>query len=445
MIKENSTERSRNYLQQLKGAVIYRAVAITASFIAIPLMINYLGQEQFGIWSTLLSVMSWVIFFELGIGNGMRNKVAEYLAKDEKAKAVNYISSGYALIGLIGLFLWVVITTISYFVPWQGVFNTIKISEDTLGNTFRIVTFFVVLNFWLGLISSLLSALQKTSLIALGQLITNLLVLTFVFVLSKFTSASIINLAFAYGLSITSANLLLSIWFFRTNPELLSTLCIDKQHISPLLAIGLQFFIIQFAVLIIFSTDKILITQLFGPSFVTEYEVVFKLFSVITLAHGLISTPLWSAYTDAYHRSDFKWIRQMLNKQLIIFMGIFCAVIILCLSTKSILAIWIEGELDVSFSLIVLMGAFVLISSWNNIFAMLVNGIGKITLQLYTAVAAMVVNIPLSIFFGINTSLGISGIVLGTICSLVFASIALPLQVTQQINSLTKIQQNVSK
>lgn len=80
MTEAVSEERTRNYLRQIKGAVAYKAVAMASSFLAIPLMIGYLGQEQFGVWSTLLTVISWVVFFDLGVGNGLRNKVAESLA-----------------------------------------------------------------------------------------------------------------------------------------------------------------------------------------------------------------------------------------------------------------------------------------------------------------------------------------------------------------------------
>lgn len=71
MSADISKERTSNYLRQVKGAVVYKGVAMIASFLAIPMMIRYLGQEQFGVWSTLLTVMSWIVFFDLGIGNGI--------------------------------------------------------------------------------------------------------------------------------------------------------------------------------------------------------------------------------------------------------------------------------------------------------------------------------------------------------------------------------------
>lgn len=428
MVEAASKERTHNYLRQIKGAVIYRAVGMAASFLAIPLMIHYLGQEQFGVWSTLLTVMSWIVFFDLGVGNGLRNKVAESLARGESREARSYISSGYTLVGLIALSLWILLNVGSYFVSWQVIFNTEVIQESTLRETFQIAVFFIILNFWVGLIAAILGAIQKTSLVGLGQLISNLMVLIFVFYLTKTSEASISNLAFIYGISLVTANILLSLWFYKTWPELRPRLSFERRHVRPLLTIGLQFFIIQLAVLVIFTTDKILITQVFGPEYVTQYEVVFKLFSVITFAHGLISAPLWSAYTDAYHKRDLPWIRRMLRKQLKIVAGIVLVVLMLGVLARLIIGVWIGKDFTVSMSLIIVMGIFVLISTWNNVFAVFVNGIGKIKLQLCTAIVAMLVNIPLSIFFAKYTTLGISGIVVGTICSLLLAAVALPLQ-----------------
>jgi O-antigen/teichoic acid export membrane protein len=424
-----SKERTQNYIRQIKGAIAYKAVGMGASFLAIPLMIHYLGQEQFGVWATLLSVMSWILFFDLGIGNGLRNKVAEALAKNEKAEAANYIASGYSLIGLIAFALWVTVTSLSFIIPWQTVFNTEVIPEATLRLTVQTATFFIVLNFWIGLVGALLGAVQKTSLAALGQLISNVLSLLLVFILAKSTDASIIYLAVVYGGSLIAANTLLSLWFYQHYPELRPRPYLDKQHVNPLLSIGLQFFTIQLAVLVIFTTDKILITQIFGPQYVTQYEVVFKLFSVITFMHSLISAPLWSAYTDAYHRSDYAWIKRMLHKQMIIF-GITLLIIgTMVMIAKPIIALWIGKELQVSLSLVIAMGLFVMVSTWNNVYAMLVNGIGKIKPQLYTAIIAMLLNIPLALVFTKYFGLGLSGVVLATCMSLLFAAVVLPIQV----------------
>jgi Na+-driven multidrug efflux pump len=134
-----------------------------------------------------------------------------------------------------------------------------------------------------------------------------------------------------------------------------------------------------------------------------------------------------------------KWIKIMLHKQLIIFGGVMVATFTMVLLTKPIIAIWIGHEMTVSQPLVISIGLFVLVSTWNNIYAMFVNGIGQIKLQLYTAVIAMVINVPLAVFFVKWFDLGLSGVVLATVVSLLLAAVALPIQVNQIIRPRTRV------
>jgi O-antigen/teichoic acid export membrane protein len=435
MAEALSEARTLNYMRQIGGSVIYRVIAMVASFFAIPLTIRYLGKEEFGVWSTLLTTMSWLVFFDFGIGNGLRNKVAESLAKNERSLARRYIASGYTLIGLIALVVWALVSIGSYYISWQFVFNTQAISEKILRHTIQIVVFFIALNFWVGLITSLLGAIQKTSFVAFGQLISNMLVLSLVYVLSKKAEASPMYLAFAYGFSLVFSNILLSLLFFRNNLDLKPTLNLDNKHIRPLINFGMHFFVIQLAVLVIYATDKVLISHLFGPKYVADYEVVFKIFSIITFMHGIISAPLWSAYTDAYFKRDMEWIKITLHRQLFFFGALVVVIIFLILTAQSIVKFLLGDDVLISQSLIWVMGLFVAISAWNNVYATVVNGIGSVKIQLYTAMIAMIVNVPLSIFIVKISGIGVAGVVLGTISSLSFASVILPLQVHFKILS----------
>ncbi len=271
-------------------------------------MITYLGKERFGIWSTLLTVMSWVILLILALETGLKTKVAEALAENEPQRAREYIGAGYCLIGLIGFTVLVIFQLGTFVLPWQQIFNTTNVSEIELRTTVQIAGGFIILNFWIGLISPLLSAIQKSGTLAAGQLITNGLVLGLVYAIHQSTNASLTTLAMVYGASLVASNIVLTAWFYRSNPLLIPKPNLSKANSTQIIGLGLQFFIIQLAVLIIFMTDKMLITQLLGPEQVTEYEVVFKLFSVLTFAHGLVSAPLWSAYTESFKKNDFQWI-----------------------------------------------------------------------------------------------------------------------------------------
>lgn len=426
-----SKARTRNYLFQIKSSVVYKAVAMVASFLAVPPMLNYLGAEVFGVWSTLLAVMSWVVFFDFGIGNGLKNKVAEALATGDRKEAAAYIATGYGLIGLVALFIWLLAMGASVFIPWQRVFNSVAVDVQTLRITVQISVSFLLLNFWLGMVSSLLSAVQKTGVIALGQMLTSCLTLLSVLFIAHYTAASMVYFALAFGLSLAVSNLVLIFWFFYNYGDLCLPPAIHKLRVYPLLSFGAQFFIIQIAVLVIFTTDKILIAQWVGPEFVTQYDLVFKIFSVVIFAHGVVSNPLWSAYTDAYKRQDFAWIRKMIRSQHIVFAGTAISLVTLALLVQRIVELWVGSGVQVLGSLIATLCLYSIVSVWNSMYAMITNGIGEIRVQMYTSIIAMVLNVPLAWLLLRVFDLGVSAIVLSNVLSLLFGAIALPIQLSR--------------
>lgn len=439
MINKISKRRTENYIGQLKASLIYKALAIIASFLAVPLMISYLGIELFGIWSTILSVMSWIVFFDLGLGNGLRNQIAIAVAENDYSEASRYISSGYTLIGLISFVLLTFVVCFAYVAPLNSIFNTNLIARAELRDVVLVSSFFIFFNFWLSLINQVLNATQKTSAVVFGQFVTNTIALLAVFILFKFTEASLFHMAAAYGISLVASSALLSFWFYRKNYILIPYFLIDTSHLKPLLNLGLQFFVIQIAFLIIFTTDKILITQLFGPGHVAEYDVVFKFFSVITILHSLITAPLWSAYTDAFHRGDFVWIQSALRKQIILFFAVIIAILLMVALARPLIGLWIGNSFPVSMPLVLSLALLIAISTWNNIFSHFLNGIGTIKIQLVLSIIAMIINIPLAVFFVKWIGLGINGIVLATVVSLLMTAVALPVQVNKIIRKRTKM------
>ena len=419
-----SKTRSQNYIKQIKGSFIFKGLAIFANFLSVPLMIKYLGVEHYGVWSTLLSIVSWVSLFDIGIGNGLRNKISESLAQENKEEVHRYISTAYIIIGIIATLLILIFLLMSEYIPWQKVFNITSVSNKDLQSVVNTTTIFLFLNFWISLINQVFNGFQKTSLVVFNQFLSNTFFLLAVFILYNFYESSLIKLAFAYGISLLSSSLILSFWFYKNNTEFIPRIrAFGLNYTKSITSLGLKFFIIQIAVIVIFTTDKILITQLFGPEYVASYDVVFKLFSVITIAHGVLMAPLWSAYSDAYHRSDMEWIKKTIKNQLKIYLLIIVATILLVFLSKPIINIWIGKNLVVADMLIVSMALFVLISTWNNIFAFFLNAISKLDVQLKTSVLAMMVNIPFSIVFVKFFKMEVYGIVFATFIALSFFAI----------------------
>lgn len=436
---EISNQRTKNYLKHLKGSFIFKVLAIGCSFLIIPIMIKYLGSEQYGIWSTLLSIVSWIILFDIGIGNGLRNKISESLAKDNKHEVQSYISTGYIVIGFISIVLLVLFLTISVFIPWQSIFNTLILSNEELKKIVNITVLFLFVNFWLSIINQVFNGLQKSAFVVFNQFLANALALVSVYTLYLYFETSLFKLAFVYGASLVFSNVVISFWFYKRNLKYIPKIkSYAHKYTKSITSLGLKFFIIQIAAIVIFTTDKILITQLFGPEYVTSYDVVFKFFSVITILHGILMTPLWSAYSDAYNREDFEWIVKSIKQQLKIYLLIILGTILLMFLAEPIITIWIGKELVVDNTLIIFMGLFVLISVWNNIYASFINATNILKIQIYTSIIAIFINIPISILLVKYFHLGVSAVVIGTILSLSLFAVFGPLQTYNILKGTTK-------
>lgn len=433
----NASWRTKNYIAQVFGSVGYKGLAILCSFLSVPLTLNSLGAEEFGVWSTLFSLVSWLVFFDVGVGNGLKNKVAELLSHGNYAKARLYIAAGYTFISLISILLFILLYGLSLLIPWQDVFNTRSIPSAELKSIIGVVLFLMILNFSIGLINSVLSADQKSSMIALGQLGSNLIFLLSVYTLNHYKLMSLSYVSYAFGLSQLASNIILSFFYFRHTPDLRPYFIYSHSHVRPLLKTGLGFFIIQIAMLILFASDKIMIAQLFRPEDVASYDLIYKILSVIIFTHGFILAPLWSAFTNAYHTNDIAWILDTIKKQLLIFLLVIMLVIILAINIEYLIHKWVgSSEAYIDFKLVCAIGLFVVVTSWNNIFATFLNGVGELKLQYYLAAFAAVLNIPLSIGLARLTELGVSSIVIGSVVSQLLAAIFLPLKTKYKLIEL---------
>ncbi len=422
--------RTKNLIVQIKHSTIYKILAILMSFILIRILVNYLGVEYYGIWSLIYTFVMWIVFFDLGLNNGTRNKVAEALSKNDVESAKIYISSSYIAIGLFSIIVFVLLLFFSNFINWQKVINSTSLSNDTIQYTFLILLFFILVNFVLMIINGLFHAVQKSSDVVRTQFLTNLFLLIGITISAYLIKTpNFIVLAFVYGFAMIGANIVMSFIFYHNNSDLLPSMkSFDKNKLKEIVNLGLKFFIIQIAVLIIYSTDKIIVAQLFGPSEVTQYDLIFKIFSVILILHGLIMGPLWSTFTEAYHKQDFMWIRAILFKLNLLMIPVSIFIVIFILSMQQIINLWIGEQVSIDQDLVLFFGLFTFVSVWNGIYANFVNGINQIKPQLITAIIGAIINIPLSIYFAKYLFHGIEGVIFASFISLSFFAIVGPIQ-----------------
>ena len=298
-----------------------------------------------------------------------------------------------------------------------------------------IVFGFFCIQFVLQLITTIITANQQPAKASVFGFLGNLLSLAIIYVLTKTTSGSLIYLGTVFSVTPVVVLISSSIWFYshKYKQYAPSIKFVKFRFARDLMSLGIKFFVIQMAAVVLYQTSNIIIAHLFGPQQVTPYNIAYKYFSVITMAFSIIMLPLWSAYTEAWIKKDIAWIKNSINKLILIWVLIAITVTIMLISSNFIYRMWVGKEIKVPLSVSVVMAAYVIINGWCGIFSQFLNGVGKIKLQLYISTLGAVINIPLLFFLGKH--FGIYGVLLSTVILGAISAIWSPIQYKKLINN----------
>jgi O-antigen/teichoic acid export membrane protein len=422
--------RTNRAKKNISASFVIKGLSIAVGIVLMPLTINYLDPTKYGIWITLSSLISWFSFFDIGLGNGLRNKFALAIAKGNHELARVYVSTTYAMLSSIVMVILFLFYIINPFMNWNTILNTGVNSglQAELSSLALIVFTFFSLNFILKLITTILIADQKTALASVFDLLSKIISLSLIFILTKVSSGSLLYIGFVFSGVPVLVLLVSNVWFFggKYNIYKPSMKFVDLSKAKDLLSIGVQFFIIQIAVILLYQTNNIIIAQLFGPSEVTVYNVAYRYLTFLTMIFSIVLSPYWSAITEAWAKKEILWIKNVIDKLITLWFFLLVIAILMVFVSSSIYHVWIGNLVSVPYKLTVLIAIWVVINAWNSIFAIFLNGVSKIKLQLIIGITAALINIPIALLLG--SKLGIHGIVLANIIVVLPGAFIYPIQ-----------------
>jgi len=431
-------KRSLEAKKNIAASFIIKGFSIIISLILVPLTIDYVNPTRYGIWLTLSSLIVWFNFFDIGFGNGLRNKLAEAKAKGDFSKAQTYVSTTYAFFLLIFATVWVAFFVANYFINWAIVLNAPKEMANELSVLALIVFSYFCLQFVFKTINIVMIADQKPAKSAFFDMLGQAIALAVIFILTKSTQGSLIKLGLALGGIPVLVLILSSIWFYNHEYKLFRPKLsgVKFSEGKSIMGIGIQFFIIQVAALVIFETNNIVIAQICGPRSVTIYNIAFKYFGIISMVFMIIMTPFWSAYTEAYVRGDKLWMIKTLKKlEKILLLFLLGGVLLLAVS-KYMFWLWIGDKVQIPMSVSITMLLYFSIFIVLNLYIYIINGIGKIRLQLIFNVTLAIINLPLIIVLG--HWFGLTGVIIGNVLTLLPHAIYCPIQLRRLIHGTAK-------
>lgn len=402
------------------------------SLLLVPMTLGYISPELYGIWLTLSSIMLWLNFFDVGFTLGLKNKLAEAIAKGDWNKGKSLVSTTYLMMVLIFIPLWIILEWIVPFINWASFLNVDTIYNEEITKAMHILIACFCLQMIVNILTAVIAAFQKVALSSSFPVLGNFLSLIAIFLLTKFCPPSLVALACTVSVLpilviIIASFVLYSSKFKKVAPSIEA---INKSYVKELFSLGYKFFLIQVQVVVLFQSTNILISNVSGPNEVTYYNIAYKYLGIAMMIYTIFLSPLWPAFTDAYTKKDYTWMKNIYKKMSTVFLISAAAVIIMILLSPIIYKIWIGERISIPITMTIAVGIYMIVFSWDSLQINMINGIGAVKLQTYVTMLGLIIHIPLS--FCLGKYIG----AIGVVCSMILINVLYSTVFTIQINKL---------
>lgn len=421
-----SNRRYRRIFYSAGAGALARGFGMALSLVTVPLVLGYLGQERYGMWLTMTSMVGMLSFTDLGIGNGLVNALAETEGTGEREAARRYVTTAMAALALIALVMGVIFAAAYRFVSWGALFNvdTPQATAEA-GPAVMVLTAAFLVALPLGGVSRIRAGLQEGfidgpwaisgSVVSLGAVLICIAL-----------DLSLPWLAFAISGVPLFAMMGNGISLFRREHLWLHPRAglITRQALGKVMGVGAYFVVLQTAGALAYQSDSIIVARIMGSISVPQYAVPMKLFLVIPMLLGFVLTPIWPAYREALSRGDHEWIRVTFRRSVVLSLSVSIPLAAaLTLLGRPLVQFWVGDGIEATPLLLVGLGAWSVVAALGGAASTFLNALGVLRPQAISALFMVAANVGLSIW--LTRVLGVSGVVYGSLIAQV-AFVGLP-------------------
>jgi O-antigen/teichoic acid export membrane protein len=377
-----------------------------------------LGAEGYGLWITVSSAAVMFFAFDMGIASTLTNLISEAYAANDRVLAARYFATAFWLVLAIAVVLGIVGWAVWPQIHWAAVFHVRSVAlvrETPRAMAAAFIVF--LLSLPAGLAAKVLGGYQElhaSNLFAAAGSVLSLVVVIGVILLH----GTLPVLVGGFAGSAVAANFACLAWicFFHKPWIKPWPSRVNLHWVKKIFGSGSQFFAIQLAGLIIFSSDNIVISHYLGPARVTPYAVTWRLAGYIAAVQALVIPSLWPAYSEAYAKGDLGWIRSAYDRvRWLSIAALAAGCSTLLLGGRQIIRLWAGPGAVPDSLLLQLMCVWIVICVFATNQSTLMGATFRVRRQAIASLISSLVNLALSILW--IRKIGPVGVLLATIVS----------------------------
>jgi O-antigen/teichoic acid export membrane protein len=328
-----------------------KAFSVFCTFVQVPIALHYLGNEAYGFWFTLFSIVTVLNSLDFGLGVGMQHAMAKEYGNDKHESLRRTFWTGTAVLGVLGGVILLIGLPVAMLGPWADVLRIHDVElRQNVGKALGISLALLVAGLPFNAVARLASAVQRgwidAGWIAIGSAIS----------LAMVAIAAAANWGFIWFLTLTllvpvikgvglTVHLLSRLkWDFRPSP------LVPRAELRKMLRSSFTFSLPQFSQALAQSLPPIAISAAAGSAAVTAYSLLVRLFSPFQQGQIILLTPIWPAYTEAHQRADHHWVSRTFWRTMAAFLLFALGIVLVASQSRRLLAIWVGAASSVGAS-----------------------------------------------------------------------------------------------
>lgn len=313
--------RARYRLIAFSGATAIATKVVTAlvGLASVPMIVHYVGKEQFGLWMVVSSLVVWMQLADFGISSGLTNALAEAHGRDDPAAASAYLSSAFAATVLIALTCLLPLWAVYLWVPWGKILNLTQPDLVAMADdAFLLVGLAFVISIPVSLVTRVYMAYQRSYVTSISQALSSVISFFGMWLAVQYG----VNLLGLVAIAVFTPVLFnLGLWLLISNLDVAPRLQrqgINRRAISRVASSSVPLFLFQCGALLVNQLVNIMIARLANISVVADYNMILRVYLFAFSIAAAISSPFYAAIRDAFERTDIRWVRKAIQRSLIL-------------------------------------------------------------------------------------------------------------------------------
>ena len=368
-------------------ATFAKVIALLVPFITVRVSRSYLGEEIYGLWSSVNSFFAVFAFADLGLGSGLQTNLSKANGKDDVELSKRLISSTFiVLLSVAGLIIFTFLGVFN-FVNWANLVGAENPEAIALaGPVFLAIVIPKLIDVPMGLTQRTQVALQEGYNYYIWAIVGSALSIVSVYLNSYLGSPKFIMILCSAAIPtiVSTINFIYYFCFSKRRSFFPKFKYFNWNTCKTMLITGVGFLIISVLMTMGLSNmDSFIVGRIDGLSTAGSYSICLKVAAIVNIIANMFGMPLWGVYGEALSRGDVNYVRKHVVKRSIIMLGL-TGFATICGMILSPIAFRLIAGSDFTYNSLTLLGMFTLqcIFAGVNPFFMILNGTGDVKTQI---------------------------------------------------------------